>query len=164
MIDLPQLTSDIRQWALELGFAHAGIAQPALGKDHQHLLDWLAKGQHGSMDYMARNTALRAEPEQLVAGTCRAICVRKDYGSDDSEAWRTLADGERAYVARYALGRDYHKLMRRRLQQLADRIGAAIGSFGYRVFVDSAPVLERALARDAGLGWIGKHRDRKSVV
>src|SRR3546814_3408812 len=100
MIDLPQLTSDIRQWALELGFAHAGIAQPALGKDHQHLLDWLAKGQHGSMDYMARNTALRAEPEQLVAGTCRAICVRKDYGSDDSEAWRTLADGERAYVAR----------------------------------------------------------------
>src|SRR3546814_11011631 len=109
------------------------------------------------MIYMARNNALRSEPEQLVAGTCRAICGRKDYGSDDSEAWRTLADGERAYVARYALGRDYHKLMRRRLQQLADRIGAAIGSLGYRVFVDSAPVLERALARDAGLRLIGTH-------
>jgi len=157
MIDLNQLATNIRQWALELGFAQTGIVQPALDRDHQHLLDWLAQGQHGNMDYMARNTDLRAQPDHLVAGTCRAICVRKDYGSDDGEAWRTLADGERAYVARYALGRDYHKLMRRRLQQLADRIGAAIGTFGYRAFVDSAPVLERALARDAGLGWIGKH-------
>jgi len=157
MIDLNQLATNIRQWALELGFAQTGIVQPALDRDHQHLLDWLAQGQHGNMDYMARNTDLRAQPDHLVAGTCRAICVRKDYGSDDGEAWRTLADGERAYVARYALGRDYHKLMRRRLQQLADRIGAAVGAYGYRVFVDSAPVLERALARDAGLGWIGKH-------
>jgi epoxyqueuosine reductase len=157
MIDLNQLATDIRQWAHELGFAQTGIVQPALDQDHRHLLDWLAKGQHGNMDYMARNTALRGQPEQLVAGACRAICVRKDYGLDDNDAWRTLADGERAYVARYALGRDYHKLMRRRLQQLADRIGTAIGTFGYRVFVDSAPVLERALARDAGLGWIGKH-------
>ncbi|PKM11660.1 MAG: tRNA epoxyqueuosine(34) reductase QueG [Gammaproteobacteria bacterium HGW-Gammaproteobacteria-5] len=162
MIDVYQLATDIRQWASELGFAQTGIVQPQLGADHQHLLDWLAQGQHGSMGYMARNTELRANPEQLVAGSssmqsCRAICVRKDYGTDDADAWRTLADGERAYVARYALGRDYHKLMRRRLQQLSDRIGSAIGSFGYRVFVDSAPVLERALARDAGLGWIGKH-------
>lgn len=157
MIDLIQLRSDIRQWSRELGFAQTGIVQPQLNADHQHLLDWLAKGQHGNMDYMARNTVLRAQPEHLVAGTCRAICVRKDYGTDDADAWHTLADGERAYVARYALGRDYHKLMRRRLQQLADRIGSAIGRFGYRVFVDSAPVLERALARDAGLGWIGKH-------
>ena len=157
MIDLNQLATNIRQWALELGFAQTGIVQPALGADHQHLRDWLARGQHGRMDYMARNITLRAQPEQLVTGGIRAICVRKDYGTDDGDAWHTLADAERAYVARYALGRDYHKLMRRSLQQLADRIGAAVGAYGYRVFVDSAPVLERALARDAGLGWIGKH-------
>lgn len=158
MTDLALLAQQIRDWARELGFAQTGIAQPALSGDHAHLQDWLAKGQHGEMEYMARNTTLRAEPERLQAGTCRAICVRMDYGSgDDDQAWRTLQAGERAYVARYALGRDYHKLIRKRLQRLADRIVAAAGPLGYRVFVDSAPVLERALARDAGLGWIGKH-------
>lgn len=158
MNDLADLAERIRAWARELGFAQTGIVQPQLDGDHQQLRDWLAQGQHGEMAYMARNTELRAHPEQLQPGACRAICVRMDYGSgDDGEAWRTLEDGERAYVARYALGRDYHKLMRRRLQQLADRIVQAIGPHGYRVFVDSAPVLERALARDAGLGWIGKH-------
>ncbi len=158
MNDLADLTERIRSWARELGFAQTGIVQPQLDGDHQQLRDWLAQGQHGEMAYMARNTELRAHPELLQPGACRAICVRMDYGSgDDSEAWRTLEDSERAYVARYALGRDYHKVMRRRLQQLADRIVQAIGPHGYRVFVDSAPVLERALARDAGLGWIGKH-------
>ncbi len=110
------------------------------------------------MDWMARHGDLRSRPAALVPGTLRVLSVGLDYGrNDDDDAWRTLADGGRAYVARYALGRDYHRLMRRRLQALADAIAAEIGPFGHRVFVDSAPVLERALARDAGLGWIGKH-------
>jgi epoxyqueuosine reductase len=109
------------------------------------------------MDWMARHGDLRARPQELHPGTVRVISVRLDYGRDGDEAWATLDDGERAYVARYALGRDYHKLMRQRLQRLADRIAEEVGPFGHRVFVDSAPVLERALARNAGLGWIGKH-------
>jgi epoxyqueuosine reductase len=110
------------------------------------------------MDYMARHGDKRSRPAELLPGTLRVISVRMDYGTgEDAAAWDTLADGERAYVARYALGRDYHKLMRARLQKLADRIAAEVGGFGYRVFVDSAPVLERALARNAGLGWIGKN-------
>src|SRR4249919_2471261 len=123
-----------------------------------HVRDWLAQGLYGSMDWMARHGDKRARPDDLVPGTLRVISVGLDYGRrDDEEAWGTLADGERAYVARYALGRDYHKLMRQRLQKLADRIAEEVGPFGHRVFVDSAPVLERALARNAGLGWIGKH-------
>ena len=107
---------------------------------------------------MARHGRVRARPDELVPGTLRVVSVGLDYGRrDDGEAWATLADGESAYVARYALGRDYHKLMRQRLQRLADRIAETVGPFGHRVFVDSAPVLERALARNAGLGWIGKH-------
>jgi len=106
---------------------------------------------------MARHGDKRSRPGELLPGTVRVISVGLDYGRDGDQAWTTLAQGERAYVARYALGRDYHKLMRQRLQTLADRIAAEIGPFGHRVFVDSAPVLERALARNAGLGWIGKH-------
>jgi len=106
---------------------------------------------------MARHGDKRSRPQALVPGTLRVLSVGLDYGQDDAAAWENLRDGERAYVARYALGRDYHKLMRRRLQRLADRIAAEIGPFGHRVFVDSAPVLERALARNGGLGWIGKH-------
>ena len=158
MHDLAALTADIKHWSRELGFQQLGVAGIDLAGDAAHLRDWLAKGQHGAMDYMARHGELRARPEDLVPGTLRAISVRMDYGTgDDDAAWDTLHDGERAYVARYALGRDYHKVMRNRLQKLADRIAARIGPFGYRAFVDSAPVLERALARDAGLGWIGKH-------
>ena len=107
---------------------------------------------------MARHGDKRSRPDELVPGTLRVISVGLDYGRDDAtKPGTTLADGERAYVARYALGRDYHKLMRQRLQKLADRIAEEVGPFGHRVFVDSAPVLERALARNAGLGWIGKH-------
>ncbi len=110
------------------------------------------------MDYMARHGDKRSRPDELVPGTLRVVSVRMDYGTgDDAAAWTTLDQGERAYVARYALGRDYHKVMRNRLQKLADRIAGHAGPFGYRAFVDSGPVLERALARDAGLGWIGKH-------
>ena len=158
MDDLQALAEDIKRWSGELGFQQTGIAGVALGDDEAHLRDWLTKGQHGEMDYMARHGDKRSRPAELQPGTLRVISVRMDYGTgDDAAAWRTLADGSRAYVARYALGRDYHKLMRSRLQTLADRIGDHVGTFGYRVFVDSAPVLERALARNAGLGWIGKN-------
>lgn len=156
--DMPALARAIKDWGVELGFQQVGIAGIDLSRDAEHLRDWLAKGQHGTMDYMARHGDKRVRPDELVPGTLRVVSVRMDYGTgEDAAAWATLAEGERAYVARYALGRDYHKLMRNRLQKLADRIASEIGVFGYRVFVDSAPVLERALARDAGLGWIGKH-------
>ena len=156
-VDLDALAVRIRAMAADMGFQRCGISDIALDEDAGHLRDWLAQGLYGTMDWMARHGELRARPQELTPGTVRVISVGLDYGQDDDAAWATLADGSRAYVARYALGRDYHKLMRRRLQQLADRIAAETGPFGYRVFVDSAPVLERALARNAGLGWIGKH-------
>ncbi len=156
-VDLAALAARIRAWAREAGFQRCGIAGIDLGEDEARLRDWLAQGLHGTMDWMARHGDKRSRPQELVPGTLRVISVGLDYGQDDAEAWRTLKDGQRAYVARYALGRDYHKLMRNRLQKLAQRIAADIGPFGHRVFVDSAPVLERALARNAGLGWIGKH-------
>jgi epoxyqueuosine reductase len=147
----------IKALARESGFQRCGIAGVELGEDEAHLRDWLAQGLYGSMDWMARHGDKRSRPAQLVPGTLRVVSVGLDYGQDADAAWENLADGERAYVARYALGRDYHKLMRTRLQKLADRVACEIGPFGHRVFVDSAPVLERALARNAGLGWIGKH-------
>ncbi|QCW26880.1 tRNA epoxyqueuosine(34) reductase QueG [Lysobacter enzymogenes] len=156
--DYAALARRIRALAREFGFQRCGISGVELGEDEAYLLDWLERGLHGSMDWMARHGELRARPAQLLPGTVRVISVGLDYGRrDDEEAWATLADGERAYVARYALGRDYHKLMRQRLQRLAERLAELVGPFGHRVFVDSAPVLERALARNAGLGWIGKH-------
>jgi epoxyqueuosine reductase len=158
MYDLAALTEDIKRWSQEFGFQQTGIAGVELAQDEAHLRDWLDKGQHGEMEYMAAHGDKRSRPAELRPGTLRVISVRMDYGTgEDSAAWSTLADGASAYVARYALGRDYHKLMRARLQKLADRIGEHVGEFGYRVFVDSAPVLERALARNAGLGWIGKN-------
>ena len=151
------LAAQIRALARELGFQRVGIAGVDLSADEGYLRDWLTQGLYGSMDWMARHGDKRSRPAELIPGTVRVISVGLDYAQDDEEAWRTLAHGERAYVARYALGRDYHKLMRNRLQTLADRIAALVGPFGHRVFVDSAPVLERALARNAGLGWIGKN-------
>ena len=155
--DPAALAQRVRALAREFGFQRCGIAGVELGEDEAHLRDWLAQGLYGSMEWMARHGDKRARPDDLVPGTLRVISVGLDYGREVDEAWETLADGERAYVARYALGRDYHKLMRQRLQRLADRIADEVGPFGHRVFVDSAPVLERALARNAGLGWIGKH-------
>ena len=156
--DAATLAMRIRGLAREAGFQRCGITGIDLGEDEGHLRGWLERGFHGSMDWMARHGDKRSRPQELVPGTISVLSVGLDYGRrDDVEAWETLADGERAYVARYALGRDYHKLMRNRLQKLAERIAAEIGPFGHRVFVDSAPVLERALARNAGLGWIGKH-------
>lgn len=139
------------------GFQRCGISHIDLGEDETHLRDWLAQGLYGTMQWMARHGDKRSRPQELVPGTIRAVSVGLDYGHNADQAWATLDDGERAYVARYALGRDYHKLMRQRLQRLADAIADEVGPFGHRVFVDSAPVLERALARNAGLGWIGKH-------
>ncbi|UNK44101.1 tRNA epoxyqueuosine(34) reductase QueG [Luteimonas sp. S4-F44] len=153
-----QVAARIRAIAAEMGFQRCGIAGIELAEDEAHLRDWLAQGLYGTMHWMARHGTLRARPAELLPGTVRVISVGLDYGrNDDDSAWDTLADGRRAYVARYALGRDYHKLMRNRLQTFAHRIAEEIGPFGHRVFVDSAPVLERALARNAGLGWIGKH-------
>jgi epoxyqueuosine reductase len=152
------LAADIRHWARELGFGAVGITDAELGEHETHLLNWLDRGRHGEMDYMARHGTRRSRPDELVPGTLRVISVRMDYFPPDAApAEAVLGDPERAYVSRYALGRDYHKLMRNRLQRLAERIEAAVGPFGYRAFVDSAPVLEKALAEKAGLGWIGKH-------
>jgi epoxyqueuosine reductase len=158
MIDYHALAADIRHWGAELGFQKVGITGVELGEDEAHLLDWLDAGFHGEMDYMARHGTRRSRPAELHAGTVRVISARMDYAPPGIDtAWDTINDTERAYVSRYALGRDYHKLLRGRLQKLTERIAAATGPFGHRVFTDSAPVLEKALARDAGLGWIGKH-------
>jgi epoxyqueuosine reductase len=158
-LDKLALKANIKAWALELGFASAGVAGIDLNDAEAGLADWLAAGFHGEMDYMARHGMKRARPAELVPGTISVISVRMDYWSeaDRDAAEALLGDGERAYISRYALGRDYHKLLRQRLQKLADRIAAEIGPFGHRVFVDSAPVLEVELAKRAGLGWRGKH-------
>lgn len=157
-VDYVALAADIKRWARELGFADTGIAGTDLGEDEVHLKRWLEQGHHGDMAYMAHHGDKRSRPAELEPGTLRVISVRMDYVPPGTRnAWQVLQDGEAGYVARYALGRDYHKLMRQRLQKLAERIHQAIGDFGYRAYVDSAPVLEKALARNAGLGWIGKH-------
>lgn len=153
-----QLRARIEGRVRESGFTHFGITGVALNDDARHLHHWLACGRHGEMQWMRTHAELRARPDELLPGTISVISVGLDYGRrDDEEAWETINDGNRAYVARYALGRDYHKMMRQRLQKLADQIADDVGPFGHRVFVDSAPVLERAIARNAGLGWIGKH-------
>ena len=157
-MDTPALTVAIRHWAKELGFHRIGFAGVALHEDERRLLNWLDQGRHGEMHYMASHGTRRSRPPELVANTISVISVSMDYSPPlTADPWEVLGDSTRAYISRYALGRDYHKLMRKRLQRLAVRIQAAVGQFGYRAFVDSAPVLEKALARNAGLGWIGKH-------
>lgn len=156
--DYAALARDIKRWATALGFAETGISGIDLGDHERHLKRWLGLQHHGEMAYMARHGHKRSRPAELEPGTLRIISVRMDYiPPGTANAWHVLHDGEAGYVSRYALGRDYHKLMRHRLQKLADRIQEAVGDFGYRAYVDSAPVLEKALARNAGLGWIGKH-------
>ena len=156
--DSTNLQSQIRSLAMQLGFDAVGFSDVDLSEHESHLLEWLSKGYHGEMDYMQRHGTKRSRPEELVAGTCSVISVRLDYlpeNKENSEA--VLENSDIAYISRYALGRDYHKLMRNRLQKLATQIQSLIGEFGYRVFSDSAPVLEKALAEKSGLGWIGKH-------
>ena len=156
-IDLSALALSIKQWGRELGFQQVGIAGLDLGEHEQHLQRWLDAGYHGEMDYMGAHGSKRSHPEQVVPGTMRVISLRMDYLPGDTHMAQRLAEPEKAYVSRYALGRDYHKLIRKRVQHLAERIQQDIGPFGFRAFVDSAPVLEKAIAQEAGLGWIGKN-------
>ena len=156
--DYTDLARDIKRWGRELGFRQVGISDVALEQAESRLRRWLAQQRHGHMDYMARHGLRRTRPEQLVPGTLRVIAARMDYlPGTGAAAEQVLQDPLRGFVSRYALGRDYHKLMRKRLQRLADRIVERAGPHGYRVFCDSAPVMEKALAEKAGLGWIGKH-------
>jgi epoxyqueuosine reductase len=153
-----ELVASIRSWGLELGFQQIGIAGVTLADDEDRLMRWLELGRHGTMEYMQRHGRTRARPQELVPGTIRVISARMDYLPPDAhDADEVLADPTLGYVSRYALGRDYHKVIRKRLATLAERIAAACAGTRYRVFVDSGPVLEKAYARDAGLGWIGKH-------
>jgi len=157
-VDFAALARRIDGWGRELGFGAIGVSDVDLGDAPARLADWIAAGRHGTMDYMARHAALRAAPGELVPGAIRVISARLDYWPADArDANEVLADPRRAYVSRYALGRDYHKVLRGKLQRLADRIAGEVGAFGYRVFCDSAPVMEVALASKAGLGWRGKH-------
>ena len=144
--------------ARDLGFDRIGVALIDIPGDEQHLLRWLDAGFHGEMDYMGRHGLMRSRPQELAPGTIRVVSARMDYWPQEArDAEAVLADAESGYISRYALGRDYHKVLRPALARLAKELAQEIGPFGFRVCVDSAPVLEKALARNAGLGWIGKH-------
>lgn len=152
-----QLAQQIKLWGQQLGFSEVGITDIDLTKHEAQLQRWLDAGYHGSMDYMAAHGMKRARPSELVPGTQRVISVKMNYLPPDSGFAKNLKNTEKAYISRYALGRDYHKLMRNRLKQLGKKIEQQVGDYGFRPFVDSAPVLERQLAEKAGLGWRGKH-------
>ena len=161
-INYPELVEKIKCWGKELGFSQLGIADIDLSKHEKALEQWLAHDYHGNMDYMARHGLMRARPAELELGTVRAISVRLDYLPAQAKCAQILKSKNHAYISRYALGRDYHKLMRKRLQQLGKKITAYLEElegkdFNFRPFVDSAPILERPLAEKAGLGWVGKH-------
>jgi epoxyqueuosine reductase len=162
-LDLAALARDIKSWGRELGFQRVGIASVDLAADERRLDAWLAARRHGEMGYMARHGHKRSRPADLVPGTLRVVSARMDYWPEQrtatlhARAEAVLADSAKGYVSRYALGRDYHKVVRSRLARLGERIATTAGAAGCRAFTDSAPVLEKALARDAGLGWIGKH-------
>jgi epoxyqueuosine reductase len=157
-LDFRNLARDIKSWGRELGFQAVGIADTDLSLAETRFVHCLDQGYHGEMEYMCAHGTRRSRPQVLLPGTVRVISARMDYLPADARPIdAVLRDPERAFVARYALGRDYHKLVRRRLQRLAERIAQTTGPFQYRVFADSAPVLEKPLAEKAGLGWIGKH-------
>lgn len=152
------MSATIKEWAKELGFGNIGITDTDLSAAEPGFLDWLAKQYHGDMDYMAKHGTKRSRPAELVPGTLRVISVNLNYlPAQVADGWQVLATPDKAYVARYAMGRDYHKVMRQKLQQLCTRITDTYGQFEYRVFADSAPVMEVALATKAGVGWRGKH-------
>lgn len=156
-IDYRDLANHIKQWGQELGFQQVGICDVDLSRHEAQLQRWLDAGYHGEMDWMARHGMMRARPAELLPGTVRVISVRMNYLPPEAGFAQSLGQPDTAYVSRYSLGRDYHKLIRNRLKQLGQKIEAAVGQFGYRPFVDSAPILERPLAEKAGLGWTGKH-------
>ncbi|TMM45619.1 tRNA epoxyqueuosine(34) reductase QueG [Colwellia ponticola] len=157
LINYQELLEKIKFWGKELGFSDVGISDIDLSAHESVLERWLANNYHGNMDYMARHGLMRARPAELVPGTIRVISVRLDYLPHNAQFASILKDKNKAYISRYALGRDYHKLMRKRLQQLGQKIAEHCSDFNYRPFVDSAPVMERPLAEKAGLGWAGKH-------
>ena len=157
-VDFQQLSQQIKAWGMALGFQQIGISDTVLDDAEQHLQNWLAQNRHGDMQYMAAHGLKRSRPALLNPGTVSIISARMDYLPENPTHSKALLESTtQAFVSRYALGRDYHKLLRNRLQKLADKITETIGPFGYRAFVDSAPVLEKAIAEKAGLGWIGKH-------
>ncbi len=156
-IDFNQLANSIKRWGLELGFQQVGITDTQLQIYEKRLQEWLDNNYHGEMIFMTKHGEKRTHPEQLIPNTLRIISVRMNYLPANPKIIETLKDPTKAYISRYAVGRDYHKLMRKRLQKLADNISAEINHFGYRAFVDSAPVLEKPIAEKAGLGWIGKN-------
>ena len=157
-MDYNKLKDELRAWGVELGFQQVGVSDVDLSQAEKRLEQWLAARFHGTMHYMQKHGRKRSRPQQLVPGTVRVISVRMDYLPEPQErARQQLDDGKTAYISRYALGRDYHKVLRGRLRRLARRLEERVGEFGYRVFVDSAPVLEKPIAEKAGLGWVGKH-------
>lgn len=152
------LARDIKMWSAELGLSACSITDTDLGEHETHLLNWLNDGFHGEMEYMQRHGTKRSRPAMLEPGTFRIVSVRLDYFPPEAaDANSVLSSSQLGYVSRYALGRDYHKVLRQRLQKLANKITDKTGKFSYRAFTDSAPVLEKAIAEKAGLGWIGKH-------
>ncbi len=157
-LDSRALADAIRHWALELGFTETGITDTGLSDAARGLREFLDAGHHGSMQWLEERAHMRTHPDTLHPGTIRVICVRMDFApANIKQAWDVIHDDRKGYISRYALGRDYHKVVRKRLQKLADRIQSEIGAFGYRAFCDSAPIMEKPLAQKAGLGWRGKH-------
>lgn len=155
--DWPSLALQIKQWGVALGFQQVGITDIHLEQAETRLNEWLAQGYHGTMHFMEKHGSKRAHPEELIPGTIRVISVRMDYLPPDAKTVAVLNDHSKAFISRYAVGRDYHKVLKKKLLQLAEQITAEVGIFGYRAFVDSAPVLEKPLAAAAGLGWQGKN-------
>ena len=157
-IDFNRLAKDIKHWGIELGFQQVGITNTQLAEAENRLMSWLKAKYHGQMDYMARHGTKRSRPNELIPTTISIISARMDYlPKSTSDPLKLLENDDTGYIARYALGRDYHKVLRHRLQKLATRIEQLTGNYKYRVFTDSAPVLEKAIGEKAGLGWIGKH-------
>ncbi len=156
-IDWPSLAQHIKTWGIELGFQQVGITDTDLTEAEEKFNAWLEKDYHGAMHFMEKHGAKRTRPAELLPGTQRIISVRMDYLSPHSKTIAILNDGNKAFISRYAVGRDYHKVLKKKLQQLAEKITGVVGEFGYRAFVDSAPVLEKPVAAKAGLGWQGKN-------
>ena len=154
---LQQLRQKLNSWAADAGFQQVGVTGVDLQEHEDYLQSWLQQGYHGDMGYMADHGNMRSRPAELLPGTVRVISLRMDYLAPDISITEQLQDKSQAYISRYALGRDYHKLIRKRLTQLGKQLQSEVEDMGFRAFVDSAPVLERALANRSGLGWIGKN-------
>ncbi|MFK8011071.1 MAG: tRNA epoxyqueuosine(34) reductase QueG [Marinicellaceae bacterium] len=153
-----QLLENIQTWSQALGFSQFGISDLDLSEAEEHLKNWIAKGFHGQMDFMHKHGSMRTHPEQLVEGTISIISFRFDYSYESIIPYeKILTQPQKAAISRYAMGRDYHKLIRKKLKTLAEKIKSEVSEFNYRVFTDSAPVMEKAIAEKAGIGWIGKH-------